>query len=190
MNEEQLIQRASAGDASAFNELMGMHERRMYAVALRMCNNHEDAQDCLQEAMIRIYRAISNFKGNSSFSTWVYRITMNTCLDELRRRKNRPNTSLDGLLESGWSPSNDMDTPEHHALRREKRQSIQQFIRELPEDMRSAVVLRDIEGFSYDDIANILETNVGTIKSRISRGREKLREKILSKSELFDRGDV
>ena len=190
MNEERLIQRASNGDASAFNELMGLHERRMYAVSLRMCNNHEDAQDCLQEAMIRIYRAISSFKGQSSFSTWVYRITMNTCLDELRRRKNRPNTSLDGLLDAGWSPSDDCDTPERHALQAEARSNIHQAIHELPEDMRAAIVLRDIHGYSYDDIANMLDTNVGTIKSRISRGREKLREKILSKSELFDRNDV
>lgn len=187
MNEERLIQKASKGDASAFNELMAMHERRMYAVALRMCNNHEDAQDCLQEAMLRIFRAISGFKGQSSFSTWVYRITMNTCLDELRRRKNRPNTSLDDLLDSGWAPSDETDTPERHAVRSEKRRNIQQMIRELPEDMRSAIILRDIEGYSYDDIADILGANVGTIKSRISRGREKLREKILAKSELFDR---
>jgi len=179
MNEERLITQAAKGDAAAFNELMGMHERRMYAVALRMCNNHEDAQDCLQEAMLRVFKAIPGFKGQSSFSTWVYRITMNTCLDELRRRKNRPNTSLDDLLDSGWAPSDDRDTPERHALRKEKQRCIQEMIRELPEDMRAAIVLRDIEGFSYDDIAGILNANVGTIKSRISRGREKLREKIL-----------
>ena len=116
MEESRLIQRASEGDASAFNSLMGMHERRMYAVALRMCGNPEDAQDCLQEAMLRIYRAIDGFKGQSSFSTWVYRITMNTCLDELRRRKNRPNTSLDGLYDAGWSPVDPGATPEKHAL--------------------------------------------------------------------------
>ena len=186
MEESRLIHRASAGDAGAFNALMGMHERRMYAVALRMCGNPEDAQDCLQEAMIRVYRSISGFKAQSSFSTWVYRITMNTCLDELRRRKNRPGTSLDGLLEMGWSPSDEGDTPERHALRREARASIQRFIGELPEDMRAAVVLRDVEGYSYDEIAEILGANVGTVKSRISRGREKLREKISAQSELFD----
>ena len=186
MEESRLIHRASAGDAGAFNALMGMHERRMYAVALRMCGNPEDAQDCLQEAMIRVYRSISGFKAQSSFSTWVYRITMNTCLDELRRRKNRPGTSLDGLLETGWSPSDEGDTPERHAMRREARASIQRFIGELPEDMRAAVVLRDVEGYSYDEIAEILGANVGTVKSRISRGREKLREKISAQSELFD----
>ena len=190
MNEELLISRAAKGDAAAFNELLGLHEKKMYAVCLRMCGNHEDAQDCLQEAMLRVYRAISGFKGQSSFSTWLYRVTMNTCLDELRRRKNKQTTSLDGLLDAGWSPSDDLDTPEHHAIASEKRREIQKTISELPEDMRSAVVLRDIHGFSYDEISGILGANVGTIKSRISRGREKLREKFLSKSELFDKGSV
>ena len=167
-----------------------MHERRMYAVALRMCGNAEDAQDCLQEAMLRVYRAISGFKGQSSFSTWLYRITMNTCLDELRKRKSRPNTSLDSLVDAGWSPVDGGETPERHALRREVRQSLQRFILELPEDMRAAVVLRDIQGYSYEEIAETLDANVGTIKSRISRGREKLREKIAGKPELFDKYGV
>jgi len=190
MNEEKLISRAAKGDASAFNELLTAHEKKMYAVCLRMCGNHEDAQDCLQESMLRVYRSISGFKGQSSFSTWLYRVTMNTCLDELRRRKSKPVTSLDGLLESGWSPSDDFDTPEHHAVASEKRAEIQKSISELPEDMRAAVVLRDIQGFSYDEIAQMLGINVGTIKSRISRGREKLREKFLAKPELFDRDNV
>jgi len=190
LNEDKLIQRAASGDAQAFNELMSIHERRMYAVALKTCNNHEDAQDCLQEAMLRVFRSISSFKGQSSFSTWVYRITMNTCLDELRRRKNRPNTSLDSSLDSGWSPSDDRDGPEKHTIRMVKRQYLLRFIDELPDDMRAAVILRDVEGYAYEDIAKMLNANVGTIKSRISRGREKLREKILSHPELFDKDNV
>lgn len=190
MDERKLIERAIRGDARAFNELMSAQEKRMYAVAMRMFGNREDAEDCLQDAMLRIFRSISGFKFQSSFSTWVYRVTMNTCLDELRKRKNRPNTSLDGLLDAGWMPTDAQDTPEQHALRAEVRGSVYGFIRELPEDMRAAVVLRDIQGLSYEDIAQALDTNVGTVKSRISRGREKLREKIMAKSELFDRYGV
>ena len=190
MEESKLIQRASGGDVAAFNALMGDHERRMYAVALRICGNPEDAQDCLQEAMLRVYRAISGFKAQSSFSTWVYRITMNTCLDELRKRKNRPNTSLDGLLDSGWSPQDGGESPEGHAMRGEMHRQLQSYIGELPEDMRAAIVLRDIQGFSYEEIARMLDANVGTVKSRISRGREKLREKISANPELFDRVGV
>ena len=95
-----------------------------------------------------------------------------------------------GLLDAGWAPVDSGESPEKHALRQEVRRSLQAFIRELPEDMRAAVVLRDVEGYSYDEIADILEANVGTIKSRISRGREKLREKIAARPELFDRVDV
>ena len=189
-DENLLIERASGGDPEAFNQLLGMHERRMYAVALRMCANPEDAQDCLQEAMIRIYRAIADFKFQSTFSTWVYRITMNTCLDELRRRKSRPSTSLDVLVESGWSPADERETPEQHALRGEVRGKLSEFIAQLPEEMRAAVVLRDIQGLSYEEIADALGANVGTINSRISRGRERLRAKISSQSELFERYPV
>ena len=190
MEESRLIHRASAGDAGAFNALMGMHERRMYAVALRMCGNREDAQDCMQEAMIRIYRAISTFKGQSSFATWVYRITMNSCLDELRRRKARTSTSLDAMLENGFSPSDEYDTPEHHSLQAEQRRLLEKAIAALPEDMRAAIVLRDIQGCSYDEIAEALDTNVGTIKSRISRGRERLRNVLSQQPELFGRHTV
>jgi len=186
LNENKLIERASGGDPSAFNRLMEVHERRMYAVALRMCGNREDAQDCLQEAMLRIYRSISGFKGQSSFGTWVYRITMNTCLDELRRKKNKQNTSLDGLLDTGWSPQDESASPEKHAVQSETRRVLHQAIQDLPEDMRSAIVLRDIHGLSYEEIAQALDINVGTIKSRISRGRDKLREKLKQKTELFD----
>ena len=190
MDEEKLIKRAVKGDAAAFNELLGQHEKRMYAVCLRMCGNHEDAQDCLQEAMLRVYRAISGFKGQSSFSTWLYRVTMNACLDELRKRKNKPSTSLDGMLDAGWSPADERDTPEKHVLSAEKRTVIQQTIAELPEDMRSAIVLRDIEGCSYEEIAQALDANVGTIKSRISRGRERLRAVLSRQPELFGRRPV
>ena len=189
-DENALLRKAATGDGAAFSSLMEIHERRMYAVALRMCANHEDAQDCLQEAMLRIYRAISSFKGQSSFSTWVYRITMNTCLDELRRRKMRRTTSLDGLLDSGWSPAEELETPENNAIRSEQRRQIDRAIASLPDDMRSAIVLRDIQGFSYEEIAEMLNANAGTIKSRISRGREKLRETLSLHAELFDRGDV
>lgn len=185
--EQKLIDAAIAGDSGAFERLIEPLEGRIYAVALRMCGNREDAQDCMQESMIRIYRALSSFKGQSSFSTWVYRVTMNTCLDELRRRKARRSTSLDTLLDSGWSPTDETDTPERHAIQSEQRRTLERAIAELPEDMRAAVVLRDIQGLAYDEIASTLNVNVGTVKSRISRGRERLREKLSAHPELFGR---
>lgn len=190
IDERELIEKAGRGDAYAFEQLISAHENKMYAVALRMCGNREDAQDCLQEAMLRVYRAMAGFKGQSSFSTWVYRITMNSCLDELRRRKSRTATSLDAMLENGFAPSDEGDTPEQSSLRSEQRRALEQAIAKLPEDMRAAIVLRDIQGCSYDEIAEALNANVGTIKSRISRGREKLRATLLTQPELFGRRPV
>ena len=187
--EMRLVQAAAKGDVNAFEQLMRQHEGKMYAVALRMCANREDAQDCMQEAMIRAYRAIENFRFQSSFATWVYRITMNTCLDELRRRKVRQATSLDAMLDVGWAPAGG-DSPEGQTLAGERKRELEKAIHSLPEDMRSAIVLRDIQGYAYDEIANILDVNVGTIKSRISRGREKLREILADKMELFNRDKV
>ena len=187
--ERALVEAAAGGDPAAFEKLMRMHEGKMYAVALRMCASREDAQDCMQEAMIRAYRAIENFRFQSSFSTWIYRITMNTCLDELRRRKVRQATSLDALLDAGWAPSGG-ESPEGHAMQQDRRRALEGAIHALPEDMRAAIVLRDIQGYSYDEIADILSVNVGTIKSRISRGREKLREILSEHTELFEQSSV
>ena len=187
---ELLLRRACKGDVQAFEELMQSHESRIYAIALRMMGNREDAQDCAQEAMVRIYRAMGSFKGQSALATWIYRITMNTCLDELRRRKARKVTSLDSLVDNGWSPTDTGDTPEEHGLRVEKQNALNQAIQSLPDDMRAAIILRDVKGYSYDEIASILDANVGTIKSRISRGREKLREILSKQSELFGRTAV
>lgn len=184
-SDELLIKRAQRGDAEAFEELMAGQESRMYAIALRMMGNREDAQDCAQEAMVRIYRAMGAFKGQSSLATWIYRITMNTCLDELRRRKVRKVASLDSLLDAGWAPVDAGDTPEEHGLRSEKQAALNAAIQSLPDDMRAAIILRDVKGYSYDEVATILDANVGTIKSRISRGRERLREILSKQSELF-----
>lgn len=188
--DELLLRRACKGGVQAFEELMQSHESRIYAIALRMMGNREDAQDCAQEAMVRIYRAMGSFKGQSALATWIYRITMNTCLDELRRRKARKVTSLDSLVDNGWSPTDTGDTPEEHGLRVEKQNALNQAIQSLPDDMRAAIILRDVKGYSYDEIASILDANVGTIKSRISRGREKLREILSKQSELFGRTAV
>ena len=188
--DELLLRRACKGDVQAFEELMQSHESRIYAIALRMMGNREDAQDCAQEAMVRIYRAMGSFKGQSALATWIYRITMNTCLDELRRRKARKVTSLDSLVDNGWSPTDTGDTPEEHGLRVEKQNALNQAIQSLPDDMRAAIILRDVKGYSYDEIASILDANVGTIKSRISRGREKLREILSKQLELFGRTAV
>ncbi|MBR3929642.1 MAG: sigma-70 family RNA polymerase sigma factor [Clostridia bacterium] len=184
-DDDRLVDMALEGDSRAFEILMEKHEAKMYAVALRMCKNREDAQDCLQDAMLRVYKALPTFKGQSSFSTWAYRITMNTCLDDLRRKKVRAASSLDQMLEVGWAPVDENNTAERHLENSELKRNLSKAIHSLPEEMRAAIVLRDVQGFSYEEIAGILSTNVGTVKSRISRGREKLREILSKNQELF-----
>ncbi len=181
LTEYELVRKASKGDSSAFEKLMQEQEKKMYSLALFMCdNNYADAQDCVQDAMLRIFRSIGGFKGDASFSTWVYRITVNSCRDFHRRNKSwRTNTtSLDVMTENGFSPEDDRMQPEEEILMDELSTDVRDAIVKLPRDMKEAVILRDIHGFAYEDIASMLQTNVGTIKSRISRGREKLRKEI------------
>ena len=171
-----LVKKAAAGDSESFEMLIAKHEKMMYALALRMCQNPEDAKDCMQEAMIRIFRSLSGFRGESSFSTWVYRIVNNTCLDSHRRKKVRRAESLDEMSESGWNAPDTAAGPEESAENKELKRAISAAIDTLPVDIRTAVVLRDIQGFSYEDVSQIMNINIGTVKSRISRGRERLRE--------------
>ncbi len=184
-DEMLLINKAAKGDSWAFEQLVNKYEARLYSVALRMCGNREDAQDCLQDAMLRIYRSLDRFKGQSAFSTWAYRITMNTCLDELRRRRSRAATSLDALLETGWDPAAETVTPEDAAISAEQRRELEAAIADLPEDMRSAIILREMHDMTYEEISEALDTNIGTVKSRISRGRERLRQLINGRPGLF-----
>ncbi len=181
-DEEKRVRAAQKGDPRAFEELMQQYERTIYGIALRMSGNACDAQDLMQEAMLRIYRHIGSFKGNAKFSTWVFRVTTNVCLDAFRRK--RPEQSMESLSESGMQFESP-DSPEKHRERSELAESIQAAIGALPEDLRVAVILRDIQGFAYDEIADITGANPGTVKSRISRGRSKIRE-TLSLNGMFD----
>lgn len=175
--EAQRIRAAQRGDASAFEALMAEYEQTIYAVALRMCGNREDAQDMVQETMLRIFRSIGGFKGNSKFSTWIYRITTNVCLDEFRRKRRRNEQSFEGLTEAGEQFADDvLETPEAHQERTESAQHLQAALLQLPSDLRMAIVLRDVKGFAYDEIAQLTGANLGTVKSRISRARGRLRK--------------
>ena len=174
--QQALIKKAARGDSAAFEQLLSAHEKMMYAIALRMTRNAEDAKDCLQDAMLRIYKALPLFRGDSAFSTWVYRVVTNTCLDSHRRKRVRKTESLDALSEAGWNTPDTDQGPEAAAENSNLRNVLSASLNQLPFEIRSAVVLRDVQGFSYEEISDILQINIGTVKSRISRGREKLRE--------------
>ncbi len=171
MDDNLALKRAQKGDPAAFEALIAPHEKHIYQICLRMTGNPDDAQDACQEAFLRIYRHISSFKGESQFSTWVYRVATNACLDELRKRNSRSAASVEKLSEMGVMVEESCDGPEATVLQREQAEGIRRAILSLPEDQRVALVLRDVRGHSYDEIASILELNLNTVKSRISRAR-------------------
>ena len=176
---ELLVKQAQNGDSTALEELLFAYEKRVYNIAYRYMGNEADAFDMAQETLIKIYKRIRAFKGESSFSSWVYRITVNTCLDGLRKHKKNV-ISLEGTLESGASYKDEkMDTPEETAVRKERQKFVQRAINALSPDHKSVIILRDINGLSYEEVALCLSVSVGTVKSRISRARQKLKEILL-----------
>lgn len=191
LDDAMLIRRAQKGDAQAFEDLMAPHERKLYALCLRMLGNRDDALDCAQEAMLRIWRAIGTYRRQASFTTWSFRIATNACLDLLRRQKSRPSVSLDMLADAGFPPSAaESDGPQQHAEATARREALEGGIAALPEDLRSALLLRDVQGFSYEEVSEILSVPLGTVKSRISRAREKLRGLLHPSAELFGASPV
>ncbi len=193
--EKLLISKSKAGDTDAFEKLVGMHDKKAYNIALRIMGNEEDAKDMSQEALIRVYRSIRDFKEQSSFSTWLYRIVTNVCLDELRKRKNAKTVPVDGTIETEDGEMHlevgvEHETPEEVYVKQERKKVILNAISELNEEHRSAIVLRDIQGFSYEEIAAMLDLSLGTVKSRINRARHALKDKLSVRLELSRQNGV
>ncbi|HEY8350494.1 MAG TPA: sigma-70 family RNA polymerase sigma factor [Clostridia bacterium] len=189
-NERLLISKAKAGDVEAFEQLIEAYQKKVYNLALRMTGNQDDAADLAQEAFIRVFRSISGFKEQSSFSTWVYRITTNVCLDEIRKRKNRKVISIDEEIHMDDGDIkrqviSEEPLPDELAEREELRSIVNAAINSLPEDQRIVLTLRDLNGLSYDEIAKILDCPGGTVKSRINRARQALRNVLSARTELL-----
>ena len=189
-NEQELLKRAKAGDVAAFEELVEGYQKKLFSLAYRIVGNPEDAADMVQEALIRIFRSIAKFKEQSSFSTWIYRITTNVCLDELRKRKNKKEFSLDQEIhgEDGDMKrqirSDEMLT-DNIAEQEELRDIVNNAINILPEYQRIVISLRDIQGLTYSEISQVLNCPEGTVKSRINRARNALKNVLSDKRELF-----
>lgn len=188
-NETQLVKKSRAGNIEAFEQLISAYERKAYNIALRIMGNEEDAKDMAQEAFIRIFKSISKFKEQSSFSTWMYRIVTNVCLDEIRKRKNSKVISMDSGIETDngeikMELKSDSQTPEEAFQRKENIKIILDAVNELSDDYKSVIVLREMQGFSYEEISNIMECSIGTVKSRINRARKLLKDKLKIRLEL------
>ncbi len=193
-SEAELIQRSQQGDLDAFEQLILIYEKRVYTIAYKYMGNHEDAGDMAQEALIKAYRSMHMFRGEAAFGTWLGKITANRCLDELRRRKHVQFTSLDETLElEEGSVSKEIEspmaTPEEHSIQQETTRYMQQLIGELKEEYRAVVILRELEGYSYEEIAEMLSCSLGTVKSRISRARNYLKERILEDGRIDRRAE-
>ncbi len=174
------MRRAQGGDLDAFNGLVDAHQRAAYNLCLRMLGSPAAAEDATQDAFLSAFRSIASFKG-ASFRAWLMRIASNACTDELRRRHRRPAMSLDAPLAGSDEPLDVPDSsagPEVEVLRTEQQEVVQTALLRLPADQRMAVVMCDMQGFAYEEIAQAMRTSVGTVKSRIARGREKLRREL------------
>ena len=173
--EAALLARLKDGDARAFEELVIAHQHRVFGVALRMLGNAAEAEEVAQEAFLRAHRAMASFRGEAKLSTWLYGIASRLCLNRLaggeRRLVRSGETELGRLAESGADPAADLE-------RSEVEQALHRAIAELPEERRIVVVLRDLEGLSYEEIAAALELELGTVRSRLHRARMDLKDKL------------
>ena len=189
--ERKIIKKAAAGSADAFEQLLLKYQTPIYNLCLRMTGNPEDAADMTQEAFLKAWRSLSSFQFESSFSTWLYRLTTNTCLDYLRSLKRRPQCSLtvedDDGEEQVLDVTDEAPTPEEALLSAEERSQLVHALSQLEASQRQIITLRVVNDLSYAEIAEILDVKEGTVKSRLARARDNLRKKLLqigNKSEL------
>ena len=185
MNERELIARLQKQDETAFEELLRQYEKKVYTLCFRMCGNSEDAEEAAQDTFLALWRGIDRFRQESSLSTWIYRLASNACIDLLRRRKKQGSSlSLDDeelFLDAVDPAPRPQDAVEH----REAQKLLQEGLSALPEEYRKVLILREIEGLSYTEIAESASLELGTVKSRISRGRVLLRNFLSGSGNFF-----
>jgi RNA polymerase sigma-70 factor (ECF subfamily) len=186
MDESALIAVAQKGDREAFNQLVVHYQSLAYNVAYRVLGDADAAADATQDAFLSAYRAMGRFRGGS-FRSWLMRIVTNACYDQLRVKKRRPTTSIDENEDSDREEWNvdPGERPEAFVVRQELSQAIQKGLETLPPDQRTVIILADIQGMSYDEIAESMSTSLGTVKSRLNRGRRKLRDYLIEHVELL-----
>jgi RNA polymerase sigma-70 factor (ECF subfamily) len=190
LQDSLLIERAQKGDRSALNDLVRKHQERAYQYAYRLTRNQDEAADVVADAFIRVFNALPNFKGQSAFSTWLYRILTNCFLDIRKKEKSRPTASLDATIETGEGEmerqlEDEGPSPLDETERTERGHIIEDAVTQLPEYQRAMIVMYHAEQLSYEEIAEALDLPIGTVKSRLNRARLSLRELLSKHEELF-----
>jgi RNA polymerase sigma factor (sigma-70 family) len=179
VDEGELIARSQKGNVAAFNQLVLAYQEIVYNVALRILGDPDAAADASQEAFISAFQSVKSLRGGS-FKVWILRIVTNACYDMLRARKRRPSDSLDEMVSeeegAGGLADTSLESPEDHALRMDMQAEVQRGLQLLPPDQRVVVVLSDVHGLSYEEIAAVTKSELGTVKSRLSRARAHLRD--------------
>ena len=166
--DEDLVRRFLAGDAGAFTELVTRHERRVYGLCLRILSDRDEAADAAQDAFLMVVRKLDQFRGDSAFTTWLHRVTVNICYDHLRKAQRRP--LLHRIEDDGLEPASGPPVPDH-ADEVAGAHVVAAALALVPEDFRVALVLADVQDLPYDQIAKVLDVPIGTVKSRVHRGR-------------------
>jgi len=184
MTEQELVQAAGRGNSAAFEQLVRLYENKVYHLALRMCTSPEDANDVAQEAFLAAWKGLPSFRGESGFSTWLYRLTSNAAIDHLRRnKKQKGDLSLDNE-ELSLDAVDPGPRPQDAAEKGELKEAVEAGLRQLSDDHRQVLVLREMQELSYEEIAGMLGLDLGTVKSRISRARNALRKILLKNGNL------
>ncbi|AWV06984.1 RNA polymerase sigma factor RpoE [Lysobacter maris] len=176
MLDQELVRRVQQGDSTAFDALVRKYQHRIVGLIGRYIPDWSECQDVAQEAFMRAYRALPNFRGDAQFYTWLHRIAVNTAKNHLVAQNRRPPTddvdAADAEQFDGGIRLRDTDTPEHELMRQEIERTVMQTVDALPEELRTAITLREVEGLSYEEIARQMECPIGTVRSRIFRARE------------------
>ena len=190
--EDDLIKRASEGDRDAFGEIVKLYERLVYNTVKAKIGNEEDALDISQDIFIKVWRYIAKYRGDCRFSTWIYRISQNACLDFLRHAKYVATEPMPTYIDKDGDEvtleprdSSESGSPEHSAVRNETVRAVRSAIDRLTPEQREIVILRDIEGYSYESISEMLGIEIGTVKSRINRARLHLKELLSDHRQTF-----
>jgi RNA polymerase sigma-70 factor (ECF subfamily) len=191
-SDEELVARSIGGDLDSFNQLVVRWERPIYALAYRVIGREEDARDVVQEAFLRAYRGLRGFKGQAKFSSWLYRITLNLCRDWIRRERRAPTAQAPegvDLVELASSEQADVETVEDLVSRRLLGQAVAKAMAQLPDDQRTAIILKEYHGLTFQEIADLLECPLSTVKTRLYQGLSVLRRQLEEAGIQSARGD-